>query len=182
MKGSIPVNRDPGIVRISRRGLASGVLSVTQHLPLSPREAFSFFEDPLNLPLITPPWLKFRIIGSPERKVFAGAEFDYTIRWFGFTIPWRSRITEYRPGFSFTDEQLRGPYRSWVHRHLFRRSGSGTDLTDLVNYALPLAALPVGGLIERQLRDIFTYRGRYVARLVSESSASGAGVTPALPG
>ena len=142
--------------RVTRRLKASQVLSL-------PREqAFSFFEDPRNLFDITPDWLRFEM-KDREAKItmFDGAEFDYTIRWFGLPLPWKSRIAGYTPPVQFTDLQLVGPYRSWSHLHTFEEIPEGTLMNDRVTYQLPLG--PLGDLVHavavrHQLADIFRYR------------------------
>jgi ligand-binding SRPBCC domain-containing protein len=96
-----------------------------------------------------------------KTEVFESAEFDYTIRWFGIPLPWRSRITGYMPPEQFTDVQLVGPYRSWSHLHTFEDTECGTLMRDVVTYQLPLG--PLGGIVHalavrRQLEDIFRYR------------------------
>jgi ligand-binding SRPBCC domain-containing protein len=154
---------------LTRRERSDFLLRASHRLPLKLGEVFTFFEDPRNLSAMTPPWLAFRMKGECGKKdVCLGAEFDYTIRWLGLTIPWRSRITEYRRGKSFTDEQVRGPYRSWVHRHLFLPSGEGTLMVDEVDYSLYLAALPVRRLIEGQLRRIFLFRQAFISEWAAE--------------
>ena len=162
---------------LTRGGLKKYTLRATQLIGLKPAGAFSFFEDPKNLAAITPPWLNFRIIGDCGGSTCRGAEFDYTLRWFGLTIPWRTRITEYSAGRSFTDAQIRGPYRSWVHRHTFRAMPEGTLMEDRVDFVLPLAALPLSPLVCRQLEDIFSYR----AHRVSEWAEAGTGRSPKGP-
>jgi ligand-binding SRPBCC domain-containing protein len=150
-------------VRISSLGSSSYELTSTQVLPIPQERAFSFFEDPRNLFDITPDWLQF-VMRDREAKVsvFEGAEFDYTIRWLGATIPWRSRIFGYRPPERFTDIQVRGPYRSWTHLHVFESADvGGTVMRDRVTYQLPCGL--AGGLVHwlivrRQLMDIFRYR------------------------
>ncbi len=139
----------------ARRLIASQVLSL-------PREkAFGFFEDPRNLFDITPPWLDFRMQDPRRHPVFEGAEFDYTIRWLGLRIPWRSRIEDYRPPEQFADLQVRGPYQYWRHLHRFTDDTGGTRMEDEVTYRLPfatLSALVHRCIVRRQLYHIFTYR------------------------
>ncbi|MCW5982384.1 MAG: SRPBCC family protein [Bryobacteraceae bacterium] len=98
-----------------------------------------------------------------------GALFDYTIRWLGLPLSWRTRIAEYAPPIRFVDVQLRGPYRFWRHTHSFRRVEGGTLVADRVDYALPLGA--VGRLAHRlavssQLLRIFRYRQHALERLL----------------
>jgi hypothetical protein len=125
---------------------------------VSPEKAFTFFEDPRNLFGITPPWLDFRMKDPTRAAVFENAEFDYTIRWLGFRMRWRSRIIDYVPPEKFTDIQVIGPYRSWKHLHRLSAVAQGTLMEDEVRYCLPFYAVYFHPLIRRQLNDIFTYR------------------------
>ena len=141
---------------------ATHQLTTSQVLSLPREQAFAFFEDPRNLFDITPDWLSF-VMKDKDAKtaMFEGAEFDYTIRWFGIPMPWRSRITGYRPPEAFTDVQLVGPYRSWSHLHTFDETPEGTLMRDIVTYRLPFG--PLGRVVHalavrRQLEDIFRYR------------------------
>lgn len=129
--------------------------------PVSVRDAFDVFEDPRNLARITPPWLEFRMTTPDPVVMRREAVFDYTIRWAGLRLGWRTRISEYEPPFYFTDEMIRGPYTLWRHRHTFHPGEEGTLVSDRVDYQLPLGAL--GDLVHRlavaeQLRGIFRYR------------------------
>jgi len=143
-------------------------LRCAQQFPHGVDETFSFFKDPANLSRITPPWLSFSIrTGNPLMR--AGAEIDYTIKWLGLPLRWRTRITEYEPPFHFVDTQLEGPYRLWEHRHTFQPAGDGTLVTDLVRYALPFG--PLGGvahglIVRRQLAHIFRRRQGALAAIL----------------
>lgn len=158
----------PGSFALTIRspGRATYELAASQFLPLPRTQAFSFFEDPRNLAEITPGWLSFVMRDRDQMTgMFEGAEFDYTIRWAGVTIAWRSRISAYRPPDRFTDVQVAGPYRSWSHLHTFEEAPGGTVMRDTVVYELPLG--PLGALVHtlavrRQLRDIFRYRAARV--------------------
>jgi ligand-binding SRPBCC domain-containing protein len=136
-------------------------LSAAQVLPLPREETFIFFEDPRNLFDITPDWLRFVMQDKSSTEMYEDAEFDYTIRWFGIPMPWKSRITGYKPPEQFTDVQLVGPYRSWSHLHTFEEADCGTLMRDTVTYRLPFG--PLGDVVHaiavrRQLEDIFRYR------------------------
>lgn len=139
-------------------GLLTHRLFTTQTLPVELATAFTFFEDPRNLFGITPPWLDFKMKDPERAEVFENAEFDYTIRWLGFRMRWRSRIIGYVPPERFTDAQIIGPYRSWTHRHRLSATAQGTHMEDEVLYRLPFYAAFLHPLILRQLRAIFIYR------------------------
>ena len=145
-------------IRFEKPGKGAYRLLTSQFLPVPPEKAFTFFEDPRNLFGITPPWLDFRMKDPTRADVFENAEFDYTIRWFGLRMRWRSRIKDYVPPEQFTDIQIIGPYRSWTHRHRLSAFAQGTLMEDEVLYGLPFYALLFAPLIRSQLRDIFLYR------------------------
>ncbi len=143
-------------------------------IPVPVQEAFTFFENPYNLAKITPPWLRFRVLteGLVMRE---GVEIDYTIRWLGLPLKWKTIISEYKPPFFFVDEQAKGPYTPWRHRHEFHPAEGGTLVTDAIDYVLPLG--PAGRLahslvVRRQLEHILEYRRRTLPYgVLSESSA-----------
>ncbi|MGE5301081.1 MAG: SRPBCC family protein [Acidobacteriota bacterium] len=148
-------------ITFSRPDSRTFLLSASQVLHVARPKAFGFFEDPRNLIEITPDWLDFRMRDRSKAEVFEGAEFDYTIRWLSLRLPWRSRITGYRPPESFTDVQVKGPYPYWRHLHTFAEEDGATLMRDEVTYRLPFGLF--GKLlhqlvIRRQLRDIFCYR------------------------
>jgi ligand-binding SRPBCC domain-containing protein len=104
------------------------------------------------------------MIDSNNAQVFKGAEFDYTIRWFGVKLSWRTRIVDYEKPERFTDIQLSGPYRSWQHIHTFEKIPEGTRMHDDVTYGIPLIAMPLHKfIIRRQLEDIFCFRAIRIA-------------------
>lgn len=151
-------------IAFERQGFLSWRLTARQTLPLPLAETFAFFRDPRNLSGLIPDWIEFRHIGPEENmEVFKGAEFDYTIRWLGIKLRWRSRIVEYRPPERFTDVQLTGPYRSWRHLHTFAAVPEGTLIGEEVVYRIPVEALVVERLINRQLEEIFSYRAAKIA-------------------
>lgn len=126
---------------------------------------FEFFADPKNLARITPRSLGFVIVDAPARSLRAGDRIRYTIRVAGMRLPWVSHISEWTDGVSFTDEQERGPYRTWVHQHLLRDADGGTLMVDRVDYKVPLGFLGnffAGWFVRRNLRQIFDYRAKAI--------------------
>ncbi len=162
-------------VAFERLGFLSWQLTARQLLPLPVGEVFDFFRDPRNLSGLIPGWLEFTLVGPRENlAVFEGAEFDYTIRWLGMRLKWRSRIDEYRPPERFADVQLVGPYRSWRHVHTFTPVSEGTLLGEEITYRIPLEAALAERLINRQLEEIFGYRA---ARIEAWASSRREGKT-----
>ena len=132
-------------------------------------EVFSYFADAGNLERLTPPELHFRLLTSRPITMFAGALIDYRLQLFGVPFAWQTLISRWEPPACFVDEQLRGPYRKWVHTHLFRDVAGGTEIIDRVDYQLPLR--PLGHLVQwpvaRQLERIFSFRQQVLKELFS---------------
>jgi ligand-binding SRPBCC domain-containing protein len=81
-------------------------------------------------------------------------------------------ITTYNPPYEFVDEQLRGPYAFWFHRHLFKPVPGGTEMTDSVHYALPFGVLGTLAhllFVKRQVRGIFEYRGKVLGGALAKA-------------
>ena len=54
---------------------------------------------------------------------------------------WVALHRDFVEGRAFTDEQLRGPFASWTHRHLFEPEGEGCRHRDLIEYREPFGTL-----------------------------------------
>jgi ligand-binding SRPBCC domain-containing protein len=139
-----------------------------QNVPVPLAETFEFFARPENLARITPPWLSFRMV-SDDAAMRPGLRIEYRVRPLGFPQKWISEITAYDPPHRFVDEQREGPYARWHHEHRFRAVDGGTEVTDVVTYALPfgwLGRIAHAVLVRRQLEAIFRYRERALDRLM----------------
>ena len=127
-------------------------------LPQPRDKVFAVFSDAANLDAITPPWLNFRTVTPGPIEMHLGTMIDYNLRVHGFPVRWRSEITEWEPPTRFVDEQRSGPYRLWIHEHIFTERDGGTLVGDRVQYAVPFDRL-VHMLVRRDVERIFRYRG-----------------------
>jgi ligand-binding SRPBCC domain-containing protein len=132
-------------------------------------EVFAFFAAAENLERITPSSLRFEIVTPRPIEIRQGALIEYRLKLLGIPFRWLTEITVWDPPHEFVDEQLKGPYRLWRHRHTFREVEGGTEIEDVVQYGLPFP--PLGDLalplIRRELRRIFAHRQEAVARLLA---------------
>src|SRR5258708_31027572 len=155
---------DPGRASDAARELMY-ILRCEMRSPVSMSDTFALFEDPYNLEMIPPPWLNFQITTPPPLKMREGLRIEYRIRWLGVPVYWRTVITAYEPPFFFVDEQEKGPYVLWRHRHTFEPTEQGTRVRDQVEYILPLGALGRTAhelLIGKQLKSATGGRGLLV--------------------
>jgi len=127
-------------------------------LPLLPEELFPFFADAANLNAITPPWLHFHIVTPPPIVMREGTLIDYRLRVRGVPLRWRTRISAWQPPRRFVDEQLRGPYRLWIHEHTFAPRDGGTLARDRVRYAVPFDGLLHRWFVKPDIEKIFQFR------------------------
>ena len=97
-----------------------------------------------------------------------GDEVTFTARHLGWSWRLTSRVTELDRPHRFVDEQVRGPFRSMRHEHLFEPAEPGrTRMTDRMTFRAPLG--PVGDLVARAvlaryLQRLLQQRGRYVSQ------------------
>jgi len=155
--------------------------------PLS--RVFAFFSNPDNLPRIMPAASETRIdqlqlVPPPSpgsdaspRAAGVGTVIVTSFRVFPF-LPlralWIARITEFEWNHYFADEQQKGPFKQWHHRHEFREKThngvTGTIVRDMIEYEVGfgrLGALADSLFVTPQMRNTFAQRQQILPRLLS---------------
>ena len=160
-------------INFERRPGSAWALLATQRIPLPRTQLFPFFSDARNLAVITPPRMGFRIRTAEPIVMREGTLIDYTVRVAGVPVRWRTLISRWDPPNEFADEQIRGPYALWRHRHRFTAVTPGeTRIDDEVLFRLPFA--PLGNValpfVKRELRRIFRYRHAAIERAIADGS------------
>lgn len=133
-------------------------------LPLAKADLFPFFAEAANLESITPPWLHFHILTPQPIVMREGALIDYRLRVRGLPLRWRTRISAWEPPHRFVDEQLRGPYRKWIHEHTFEPHEGGTLVRDRVQYAVAVDFGLHRWLVRPDIERIFRFRAEALRR------------------
>jgi ligand-binding SRPBCC domain-containing protein len=141
-------------------------------LPRAPEAVFDFFADAANLQVITPDWLRFRILTPRPIVLCAGALIDYRLRIHGLPVRWRTEITAWEPPHRFVDEQRRGPYRLWIHEHRFTPQEGGTLCSDHVRYAVPGGEIVHRLWVRRDVEKIFAFRRQKLIALLGQPRES----------
>ena len=142
-----------------------------------PRETvFEFFADAMQLERITPPWLHFSVLTPQPIEIQEGSLLDYRIRLHGIPIKWRTEISLWHAPYCFVDQQLKGPYRKWHHKHTFEQIesdfGLQTIVHDDVHYIPPMGSLVNRWFVQPDLEKIFAYRQETLAQIFDEKIAN----------
>ncbi len=137
----------------------------TQIIPATLHEVWDFFSSPVNLSVITPAKMNFRIVhNSHEDGMVTGQVIRYTINVFPFVkTHWITRITQVDKPNSSIDVQEKGPYALWEHHHNFKQAPDGILMTDIVRYAIPygwMGQVANTVFVERELNVIFEFRSQ----------------------
>lgn len=137
-------------------------LTSTQHLPVSREEAWNFLSNPAQLENITADNMSLTPLEPLPQAMYEGMIIHYQIRPFlGIKLNWVTEITHIDEGQMFVDEQRFGPFRFWHHEHRLVEKGNGTEMQDIVHYAMPFSLLGCIAhvvFVRSMLENMFKYR------------------------
>jgi ligand-binding SRPBCC domain-containing protein len=142
----------------------------------SPERVFAFHEQPDVLSLLMPPWESARVVQTAKISD-VGSQAIIETRILGpITARWVAEHTAYEPPRLFEDVQVKGPFRSWQHRHIIEPHADGAMLRDEIDYEPPLgflgrAVAPL--LVESRLKKLFEYRHEVTRRWCEGKKESG---------
>lgn len=141
------------------------IFVMTSEIVASARAVFEWHQRPDALRQLIPPCEPVTLerapasLGDGETAVLVMRIGPFKLRW---VARHRDFIDHGDQGGEFTDEQVSGPFESWVHRHVVTANGSARCiLEDRIVYELPfkrLGAFLGGWYIRRKLERMFAYR------------------------
>ncbi len=130
-------------------------------IPASAEEVFAWHEAPGAFQRLTPPWEKVRVVHHAG-GIKDGADVRLLVGRMPFVLRWDLTHCDYQPGRSFTDRQVKGPFKQWTHVHrMLPRDDKTCLLEDRIEYELPLGlfgALLGRFFMKRKLDRLFEYR------------------------
>jgi ligand-binding SRPBCC domain-containing protein len=122
---------------------------------------FAFHERPDAFALLQPPWQVSEIV-EPPTSLRVGTKVVIRVRLGPIWQTIEAEHVAYEPGRMFADRMVRGPFASWLHRHIVTPEGPDRSrLTDDIEYELPLGVLGRvfgGPLARRELERLFAFR------------------------
>jgi len=134
---------------------------------------FDWHEAPGAFERLTPPWEPVRVLRH-EGGISDGAQVSLLVGPWPFSLRWDLEHCDYHKGRSFTDRQVRGPFRSWTHVHRIIPTGAKScRLEDAIEYELPFGALGalIGEpLVRRKLTRLFAFRHEVTRRAFAASA------------
>ncbi len=142
-------------------------------LPLPTEQVFAFFGNVANLDALTPPSLHFKTLAPDGLVLRAGTVLEHRLRMFGIPIRWQSELTVWNPPHQFVDEQRRGLYKTWKHRHDFLAHNGGTLICDHIEYRARgwfLEPLVHRWIVAPKLRAVFEHRHKRTRELLAPQS------------
>lgn len=130
-------------------------------LDATPQAVWAWHLRPGALERLVPPWEHVRVLGR-SGGIADGGTVELRVGRAPLARRWVARHRDAVAGRGFVDEQVEGPFASWVHEHRFEPAGAGrTRMLDRVEYTPPFGlAGPLADslVIRRRLQRTFRYR------------------------
>ena len=146
-------------------------LTYVQQIPVSIDVAWTIVSSPSNFVRITPPEMMVTITsGSGEQSIYEGMVITYTLYPFMMLpVRWETEITKVTKPVFFEDIQKSGPYEYWHHRHSFKEIDGGVEMTDFLQYSLPMGyfgELVNMLIVSHRLEEVFNFRKKRVEEIL----------------
>lgn len=130
-------------------------------IPAAAEEVFAWHEAPGAFHRLTPPWEKVRVVRQTG-GIRDGDEVSLLVGPLMSCLRWDLIHCDYQPGYSFTDCQVRGPFKVWRHVHRMIPDGpEACILEDEITYQPPggrVGALLAHPFMKRKLARLFAFR------------------------
>jgi ligand-binding SRPBCC domain-containing protein len=106
--------------------------------------------------------------GVTAGRIALGESVTWRARHFGIWFTMTSKVTALDRPTRFVDEQVKGPFKSFVHEHTYEQVAGESRMTDTITVASPI----FGALVERvvlvpYLRRLIAARNRQLVDSLS---------------
>lgn len=104
------------------------------------------------------------MVAGPAGGTFTeGSTVTWRARHFGIPFHLSSVVFDIDPPRRFCDRQIKGPFRDFLHEHVFAEHPDGTLMRDTLTFHSPFG--PIGALVDR------LFMCEYMRGLISERNA-----------
>ena len=138
------------------------VFKKTTSLPMTALEVYKWHLRKGAFTRLIPPWENIDVIFGGEDGVSEGCEVLFEIKKPFIRQRWKAIHHGFKEGEEFIDEQLSGPFSSWVHRHRFLPDGEDHSIIkDQIEYKLYLNAVSepfLGWYFNKYMERMFHFR------------------------
>ncbi|CAA6821071.1 MAG: Unknown protein [uncultured Sulfurovum sp.] len=137
----------------------------------SPEKLFEFHCDTNNLPKITPPWIKVKILELTfplEEK----SQIKLKITQYFVSQIWLMQIDKMEAPNTICDVALKSPFKSFYHERNFTAiDEEHTELKDTITLELPLYPLSLVAVpfVKRDMEKMFAYRHEETKKLLERT-------------
>ncbi len=133
-------------------------------------DVFAFYNDLNNLPRITPPSMRAKIL-DVQGNMRAGTQIELQVSMLFLRSTWMIKIEEHVPNRYFVDNVQNGPFAKFRHRHTFKPEGETTRLIDMVDFELPYYPLswPIQQwVVKPRIDKMFAYRHKQTRQFLEK--------------
>jgi len=131
------------------------------HVDSDIEETFAWHERKGSFRRLMPPWEVAEEVRADD-TLEDGAQRIFKFPMGPVKMKWIARHSAYNPPHSFEDDMLKGPFKSWHHKHEFQQKEDGSSIVfDQVNYKLPLGPLGklvAGRMVRKRIERMFYAR------------------------
>ena len=131
------------------------------HVNSNVEDTFAWHERKGSFRRLMPPWEVAEEVRADD-TLEEGAQRIFRFPMGPIKMKWIARHSKYNPPHSFEDDMLKGPFKSWHHKHQFSQNEDGTSVVlDKVNYRLPmgfLGKLVAGKMVRKRIERMFYAR------------------------
>ncbi len=142
------------------------IATIVKHqvtLPVHVKDLFSWFSREGAFYRLIPPWQKIALI-SRDPGLEAGNRTVFRIFAGPFSLVWIAEHVDYEVEQSFTDMQIRGPFRYFRHQHTFRKlEGDSSSMEDTIRFIPPggpLLDVLLRRFFKKSIKSMLRYRAR----------------------
>lgn len=134
---------------------------------------FDFLVRPANVLKISPPEMQVSFFQPPE-VLELGSRIEFEVRGYGQAQQMIHEITQIEVPTGFTEQQVKGPMKHWIHEHVFESAGDGgITVIDRIEFEPPgglLGFLLTESRIVGSLQSGFAHRHRQLKQLLETNA------------